>query len=138
MRRIAASGRRVLLNGRPYFLRLVLDQGWWPETPLAAPDADSLRAEVELVRSLGFNGVRLHQRIANPRFLSLCDQLGLLVWAEMPAAYEFTPRTVARLTREWLDVLVRAASVPSVVAWVPVNESWGVRGSSAPRPNATS
>ncbi len=126
MRSISASERRILLNGRPYFLRLVLEQGYWPQSHLAAPGDDALRREVELVRSLGFNGVRLHQKLAHPRFLYWCDQLGVLVWAEMPAAYEFSPRMMERVTREWIEVLRRDHSHPSVVAWVPVNESWGV------------
>jgi len=126
MRSISASDQRIKLNGRPYFLRLVLEQGYWPESHLAAPSDDALRREVELVRSLGFNGVRLHQKLAHPRFLHWCDRLGLLVWAEMPAAYEFSPRMMELVTREWIEVLRRDHSHPSVVAWVPVNESWGV------------
>jgi beta-galactosidase/beta-glucuronidase len=126
MRSIAARGRRILLNGRPYFLRLVLSQPWWPESHLAAPSADALREEVEHVLALGFNGVRLHQSLADPRFLAQCDRLGLLVWAEMPAAYEFSPRAVARVTQEWTAMLARDANSPCVIAWVPVNESWGV------------
>jgi beta-galactosidase/beta-glucuronidase len=125
MRSISASEHRILLNGRPYFLRLVLDQGYWPESHLAAPEADALRREVELVRSLGFNGVRLHQRLADPRFLYWCDRLGLVVWAEMPAAYEFSPRMMERLTREWIEVLRGDHSHPCVIAWVPVNEKLG-------------
>jgi len=126
MRSIAARGRRILLNGRPYFLRLVLSQPWWPESHLAAPSADALRAEVEHVLALGFNGVRLHQSLADPRFLAECDRHGLLVWAEMPAAYEFSPRAVERVTKEWTEMLARDANAPCVIAWVPVNESWGV------------
>ena len=75
----------------PYFLRLVLDQGYWRDSHLAAPDDEALRREVEMVKDLGFNGVRLHQKVTDPRFLAWCDRLGLLVWAEMPAAYEFSP-----------------------------------------------
>jgi len=126
LRSVSASRDRLLLNGRPYFLRLVLAQNFWPESHLAAPDADALRREVKLVKELGFNGVRLHQKVEDPRFLAWCDRLGVLVWAEMPAAYEFSTTTVERLTREWLEVLERDASSPCVVAWVPVNESWGV------------
>ncbi|NHC46701.1 glycoside hydrolase family 2 protein [Motilibacter aurantiacus] len=126
MRTVRTSDGRFLLNGQPYFLRLVLAQGYWPESHLAAPDADALRREVELAKSLGFNGVRVHQKIEDPRFLHWCDRLGLMVWAEMPAAYEFSERTVQRVTREWLEALDRDYSVPSVIAWVPVNESWGV------------
>ncbi len=126
IRSISASRDRLLLNGRPYYLRLVLAQGFWPESHLAAPDADALRREVQLVKDLGFNGVRLHQKVEDPRFLAWCDRLGVLVWAEMPSAYEFSPMTIQRLTREWLEVLERDASHPCVIAWVPVNESWGV------------
>jgi beta-galactosidase/beta-glucuronidase len=126
LRSVSASARRIMLNGRPYFLRLVLAQGYWPTSHLAAPDADALRREVELVRELGFNGVRLHQKIADPRLLYWCDRLGVLAWAEMPAAYEFSPVMMNRLVREWLEVLGRDYSHPSIIAWVPMNESWGV------------
>jgi beta-galactosidase/beta-glucuronidase len=126
LRSIAASDNRVLLNGRPYFLRLVLDQCYWTESHLAVPDPDAARREVELVRDLGFNGVRLHQKVADSSFLYWCDRLGLLVWAEMPAAYEFTPRSVERITQEWLEIQRRDYSHPCIIAWVPINESWGV------------
>ncbi|HEV2887479.1 MAG TPA: glycoside hydrolase family 2 TIM barrel-domain containing protein [Jatrophihabitans sp.] len=135
MRSIGASENRILLNGRPYFLRLVLDQCYWTESHLAVPDPDASRREVELVRDLGFNGVRLHQKVADPSFLYWCDRLGLLVWAEMPAAYEFTTRTVDRITQEWLEIQRRDYSHPCIIAWVPINESWGVPtlASSAPQ-----
>ena len=126
MRSAAAGDGRFQLNGLPYFLRLVLAQGFWPDSHLAAPSPDALRREVQLVKDCGFNGVRLHQKIEDPRFLYWCDRLGLLVWAEMPAAYAFTERSIARLTREWLEVLARDYSHPCVIAWVPFNESWGV------------
>jgi beta-galactosidase/beta-glucuronidase len=126
VRSVTASEYGIQLNGRPYFLRLVLDQCFWPESHLAVPDAAAARREVELIRDLGFNGVRLHQKAADPQFLYWCDRLGLLVWAEMPAAYEFSSRMITRLTGEWLEVLHRDYSHPSVIAWVPFNESWGV------------
>jgi beta-galactosidase/beta-glucuronidase len=126
LRSVRAAEGRFLLNGKPYFLRLVLDQGYWPDSHLAAPSDADLRREVELVKELGFNGVRMHQKAADPRFLAWCDRLGLLVWAEMPAAYEFCARTIHRLSREWLELVERDRSHPCVIAWVPFNESWGV------------
>jgi hypothetical protein len=81
---------------------------------------------VELAKAMGFNGVRKHQKIESPRFLYWADVLGLLVWEEMPSAYRFTKRSVSRLTREWTDVIARDVSHPCIVAWVPLNESWGV------------
>jgi beta-galactosidase/beta-glucuronidase len=125
-RSVGISGGRFLLNDRPYHLRLVLAQGYWPESHLAAPSADALRREVELIRELGFNGVRVHQKVEDPRFLYWCDRLGVAVWAELPAAYAWCPTAATRTTREFLEVLERDVSSPSVVAWVPVNESWGV------------
>ncbi|HEX5501736.1 MAG TPA: glycoside hydrolase family 2 TIM barrel-domain containing protein [Thermomicrobiales bacterium] len=126
LRDVGRGGGRFLLNGRPYYLRLVLEQGYWPESHLAAPSAAALRREVELIKALGFNGVRIHQKVEDPRFLYWCDRLGLLVWGEMANAYVFAPAAVDRLTREWPEVVRRDYSHPCVVAWVPLNESWGV------------
>jgi hypothetical protein len=126
LRSISAEGGQVMLNGRGYPLRLVLAQNYWPRTHLAAPDGAALRREVELVKQLGFNGVRIHQKIEDPRFLAWCDRLGVLVWGELPSALEFSPRTVRRLTHEWLEAIERDVSSPALVAWVPFNESWGV------------
>jgi beta-galactosidase/beta-glucuronidase len=126
VRSARVEGGRFLLNGRPYYKRLVLSQGYWPESHLAAPGADALRREVELTKELGFNGVRIHQKVEDPRFLYWCDRLGLLVWGEMANAYVFSAEAVERFTHEWLEVLRRDYSHPCVVAWVPFNESWGV------------
>ncbi|MDQ3856611.1 MAG: glycoside hydrolase family 2, partial [Chloroflexota bacterium] len=82
LRSAGFSNGRFLLNGRPYYLRLVLEQGYWPESHLAAPSADALRREVELIKSLGFNGVRNHQKVEDPRFLYECDRQGVMVWSE--------------------------------------------------------
>lgn len=126
LRTIAVQDDQILLNGRPVRLQLVLDQGYWPESGQTPPSDEAIRADVDLVRKMGFNGVRKHQKIEDPRFLYWADQLGLLVWEEMPSAYRFTAQSVERLTREWLEVLARDASHPCVIAWVPFNESWGV------------
>jgi hypothetical protein len=82
---------------------------------------------VELIKELGFNAVRVHQKVEDPRFLYWADRLGLLVWGETAAAYEFSVHAVELLTREWLDVVRRDRSHPSIVTWVPLNESWGVQ-----------
>ena len=126
LRSIAIEGDRVVLNGRPYNLRLVLDQGYWPETGITPPDDAALKRDVELVREMGFNGVRKHQKIEDPRFLYWADKLGLLVWGEMPSAYRFTQKAVGRVTREWTEAIRRDYSHPCIIAWVPINESWGV------------
>lgn len=126
MRDVAVEGDRFLFNGRPLTLRLVLDQGYWPESGLTAPDDAALRRDIERAMAMGFNGARKHQKIEDPRYLAWADRLGFLVWEELPSAYRFDERSVARLTREWLAVLARDASHPCVITWVPFNESWGV------------
>jgi beta-galactosidase/beta-glucuronidase len=126
LRSVGASDRHFVLNGRGYPLRMVLAQNYWPSTHLAAPDGDALRREVELVKELGFNAVRIHQKVEDPRFLGWCDRLGVLAWGEMPSALDFGPRTVRRIATEWLEVLDRDSSSPALVAWVPFNESWGI------------
>jgi beta-galactosidase/beta-glucuronidase len=126
MRRVSVRAGRFLLNGRPYYLRLALEQGYWPDTHLAAPSDEALRLEVERAKALGFNGLRIHQKVEDPRFLYWCDRLGLVVWGEMANAYLFDEHSVKRLTREWMDVVERDYSHPCIVAWVPLNESWGV------------
>jgi len=126
LRSIAVQGDKFVLNGRPFQLRMVLDQGYWPDSGMTAPDDDALRRDVELAKDMGFNGVRKHQKIEDPRFLYWADVLGLLVWEQMPSAYRFTRHSVERLTKEWLDVMRRDMSHPCVISWVPFNESWGV------------
>lgn len=126
LRTIAVHRNRLLVNGRPYVLRMVLDQGYWPDTGLTAPSDAAVRRDVELVKAMGFNGVRKHQKIESPRFLYWADRLGLLVWEEMPSAYRFSRKSVERLTEQWMEILHRDVSHPCIMAWVPFNESWGV------------
>jgi hypothetical protein len=126
LREVGVQGERFLLNGRPYALHLVLDQGYWPESGLTAPNDAALRTDVELAKAMGFNGVRKHQKIEAERYLYWADRLGLLVWEEMPSAYRFTRESIERLTREWCNAIRRDINHPCIVAWVPFNESWGV------------
>jgi len=131
LRSVAITRDRFMLNGRPYPLRLVLDQGYWPDTLMTAPSDEALRRDVELAKAMGFNGVRKHQKIEDPRYLYWADKLGLLVWEEMPSAYRFSPKAITRIVREWTEAIDRDYSHPCIIVWVPFNESWGV-------PNLTS
>lgn len=127
LRSVSVEHGRFMLNSEPYYLRSVLSQGYWPSSHLAPPNAQALRAEVEVTKELGFNAARLHQKFEDPRLLFWADRLGLLVWGEAPAALSFDPTAIARTTREWLEVVERDYSHPSIVAWVPLNESWGIQ-----------
>ena len=127
IRTVSVERGSFLLNDRPYYLRSVLEQGYWPDTHLAAPSSEALREEVQLIKDLGFNAARLHQKFEDPRFLFWADRLGLILWGEAPAAFTFTPTAMERTVREWLDVVRRDISHPSIAVWVPLNESWGVQ-----------
>lgn len=126
LRTVSVRDGRFHLNGAPLFLRMVLAQNYWPESHLAAPSAAALKREIELAKALGFNGVRIHQKIEDPRFLYWCDRLGMTVWGEAPSGFVFDDRLAARLTDEWTRAVKRDHNHPCIVAWVPHNESWGV------------
>ena len=127
LRSVGTRHRRFLLNGRPYYVRAVLEQGFWPDSHLAAPDDGARRDEVALIKRLGFNAARIHQKIEDPRFLYWADRLGLLLWGEMAAPYEFTTQSITRLVAEWGAAVRRDRSHPSIATWVPINESWGLQ-----------
>ena len=126
MRKVEARDGQFLLNDRPYYQRLVLDQGYFPGGLLTAPTDEDLRKDIELAKEMGFNGARKHQKIEDPRWLFWADTLGFLVWGEMANAYAYSPDYVRRITGEWQEAVRRDHSHPCIVAWVPMNESWGV------------
>ena len=135
-RSIATQDGRILLNGEPIFLRTVLDQGYWPESNLTPPSDEAIQEDIRRTKQLGFNGVRKHQKVEDPRYLYWADRLGLMVSAEMANAYLFNDDSVARMTREWIEVVQRDYNHPSIVIWVPLNESWGVPNLSDARQQA--
>lgn len=126
MRKVHTENGMVYLNNRPYYQKLVLDQGYWPEGLLTAPTDEDLKKDIELAKEMGFNGCRKHQKVEDPRFLYWADKLGFLVWGECAASPSYSEDAVARLTKEWIEIVERDYSHPSIVAWVPINESWGV------------
>jgi beta-galactosidase/beta-glucuronidase len=126
MCKIEVRDGEVFLNDRPCYQRLVLDQGYFPGGLLTAPTDDDLRKDIELAKEMGFNGARKHQKVEDPRWLYWADVLGFLVWGEMANAYAYSPDYVRRITAEWQEVLWRDHNHPCIVAWAPMNESWGV------------
>jgi len=126
LREVSCGDGRLLLNGEPIALRGILDQGYFPGGWYTAPRDEDLRRDVELVRAMGLNTVRKHQKAEDPRYLHWADRLGLLVWTEMPSGRDFTGRLVADTTQEWMELVRRDRGHACVMAWVPFNESWGV------------
>lgn len=127
MRKVSLENGRFMLNNRPYYQRLLLDQGYWPQSLLTAPTDEAFVRDIKLTKAMGFNGVRKHQKVEDPRYLYHADRMGLLVWGEIGAAYLYSERSADRVYREWLDVLHRDYNHPCIVTWTPLNESWGVQ-----------
>jgi len=125
-REIDAQAGAFMLNGLPYYVRAVLEQGYWDASHFTAPDFTEYRREVERIKACGFNAARVHQKVEDPRFVYWADRLGLMLWAETAATYRYSEKAATRLVREWIEVLKHYCGYPSVVTWVPLNESWGV------------
>lgn len=126
MRKVSIEDGQFLLNNRPYYQKLVLDQGYWPDSLLTAPSDEALRRDILLAKEMGFNGARKHQKIEDPRYFYHADKEGFLVWGEMPSAYAYSSKYVSRITQEWTQAVLRDYNHPSLVVWVPLNESWGI------------
>jgi len=126
LREITRDKGVLQLNGEPLYIRGILDQGYFPDGWYTACSDQDYKKDIELTLAMGFNCVRKHQKAEDPRYLYWADQLGLLVWSEMPSGRIFSTELVQTLTCEWLDLVRRDRGHPSIVTWVPFNESWGV------------
>lgn len=127
LRKISVEDGKIYLNDRPLSQRLILDQGYWEESGLTPPSVEALKKDIEISKTMGFNGARKHQKLEDPYFYYYAEELGFLVWAEMPSAYTFCDREVKAITAEWQEIVNVAKNFTSVIAYVPLNESWGAR-----------
>ena len=125
-RTVQARDGRVWLNGKPVYLKFVLDQGYWPESNLTPPTDEAIQYDIRMTKEMGFNGARKHQKVEDPRFLYWADKMGFLVSGEMANAQGFDEQYAARFNREWMEAVERDINHPSIVIWAPLNESWGV------------
>ena len=125
LREVSIQGKKVLINNKPIFQRLVLDQGYYPDGIYTAPTDEALRKDIELSMAMGFNGARLHQKVFEPRFLYWADRLGYLLWGEYPdwGLDHSHPQALERVLPEWLEVLARDFNQPSIIGWCPFNET---------------
>ncbi len=126
MRKIEVIGDAIYLNNARLHQRLILDQGYWKDGFLTAPTDEALKLDIELTQKMGFNGARKHQKFEDPRYLYWADKMGLLVWGELPSPYRFCQAQKINMIRDMQEAIERDYNHPSLIAWVPVNESWGV------------
>jgi beta-galactosidase/beta-glucuronidase len=127
-RRFSAENGMLYLNRNKIYLKMVLDQGYWRDSTLTAPTDEALKRDIELAIQMGFNGARKHQKLEDPRYLYWADKLGFLVSSEMANAFpeRYDEISFQRFTTEWMEAVERDINHPSIVMWLPINESWGV------------
>ncbi|WP_433165436.1 glycoside hydrolase family 2 protein [Kribbella sp. CA-247076] len=130
LRSVSINGKAILINGKHVFQRLVLDQGYWPESLMTAPSEEALVRDIELGLAAGFNGARLHQKVFEERFLYHADRLGYLVWGEfgdwgsgVGDTGNDNQQPTASYVAQWLEAVERDYSHPSIVGWCPLNET---------------
>lgn len=138
LRDIAVKEGRLLLNGEPIFLLSALDQDMYHRTIYTVPSEEYLRDEFTKAKELGLNCLRCHIKPPDPLYLDLADEMGLLVWAEIPSWRTFYARSTlnnerfnvtddikARASQTLREMIARDFNHPSIVIWTIVNEDWG-------------
>lgn len=126
LREVRVEGGQILLNGERLYVRGVLDQGYWPQTGITAPSDEAFVRDIELATEAGFNLVRKHLKLEDPRFHHHCDRLGMLVWAEPASTGRFTESAVALFEAQIEPMVHRDGNHPSIVVWGLYNEEWGL------------
>lgn len=139
----AAGHKRFALNGKPIFHYGPLDQGWWPDGLYTAPTDDALKHDIEMTKAYGFNMIRKHIKVEPARWYTHCDQLGIMVWQDMPSNasndlnhwgdneydegtdFPLSEAAKANYYKEWTEIMAQRKAYPCIVVWVPFNEAWG-------------
>lgn len=126
MRKIHVEGNKTYLNNEPFYQRLVLDQGFYPDGIWTAPSDEALRRDIELSMEAGFNGARLHQKVFEERFHYWADKLGYITWGEAPSwgMNANDPEVARNFLTEWSEEIIRDRNHPSLITWTPMNEEW--------------
>ncbi|MHA1845300.1 MAG: glycoside hydrolase family 2 protein [Promethearchaeota archaeon] len=122
------TNKRVLLNNKPIYQKLFLIQGYWRDGLYTAPSDEAIKRDIQYIKEFGFNGLRTHQKVFDPRFLYWCDKMGILVWGEIGNTFQFSPKAQLRLLNQFVEEVERDYNHPSIIVWTILNEGWGVPG----------
>ena len=125
-REVRSDSGGIYVNGERVYLNMILAQGYWDKTMLTAPNESALEADIRLIRRMGFNGIRMHQKVESAVFYYLCDRLGMYVWGEIPSAYEYCDEMKREFSSDCIAIVRQLGVHPCILAWVLFNESWGI------------
>jgi hypothetical protein len=125
-RRLEARDGRLFLNGKPFYMIGALDQDFYPETIYSPPSHEYVRREMELAKKLGLNTLRCHIKVCEPEYLDAADEVGILIWYEIPNWDDFTPDSSRRGEETFQAMVARDWNHPSIVIQSIINESWGI------------
>lgn len=121
-----AKGSLLYINNNPVFMKMVLFQGYYRNLGLTPESEDEYERVVNLCKTIGLNGIRMHQKLESELFYYYCDMMGIMTFLEIPSPYEFSSRTIESVHSTLMEALKQYSNHPSIVAYVPLNESWGV------------
>ena len=126
MRKVEVRDGLIYLNNSPLYQRLILDQGYWPDSLITPPSEEAIKLDLQYTLDFGYNGARKHQKLEDPLYYYWADKMGVIVWGEVPSPYDYADDTVSHLATTMLGFIDRDFNHPSIICWVPLNESWGV------------
>lgn len=135
MRKVSTENGYICLNNKPYYQRLVLDQGYYPDGEWTAPTDEDLKKDIELGKAAGFNGARTHQKAFEDRYFYWADKLGYFTYAEAPSwVLNINDEMAARnFIGEWSEIVENRRNHPSIAVWTPFNETWNCQPGTYPR-----
>ncbi len=125
-RALEAKDKMLYFNGEPLYLMGALDQDFYPETIYTTPSEEYLRDEMLKAKKIGLNTLRCHIKVPDPRYLKVADEVGMLVWYEIPNWDKFTPEAARRGEETLKAMLARDWNHPALVMISLINESWGM------------
>ncbi len=126
-RSIEARDGRILLNGKPFYMRGALDQDYYPDGIVTPPSLEFLEDQARKAKALGLNTLRIHIKVPDPRYYEVADRVGLVIWTEIPNVGTFTPASARRMRETMQGILRRDGNHPSIAIWTLINEDWGTR-----------
>jgi hypothetical protein len=125
-RTIETRDGQILLNGRPFYLRGALDQDYYPDLIYTLPSLEYIENQFRMAKNMGLNCLRVHIKVADPRYYEAADKVGLLIWTELPNFTVLTDNAKRRARETLSGMLERDWNHPSIGIWTIINESWGI------------